>query len=130
MSEGKKSRESIIISFSGEAVDDGEMDVHNLASSMQAFANLCQEAYATLTEGVGGPELSVKIKSNFRSGSFHLDTVLEHILETYMVLHLGKYAIGRLLFLGQRSVLAVRKKIRDRKIEKYIEKEKSIEVTL
>lgn len=63
------SKASLIISFTGEAVDNGSMDLHELAFALNGLSGIITEANAELNKGMS--ETSIKIRA-FEKGSFEI----------------------------------------------------------
>jgi len=65
------SKYDLTIAYDGVALQDGIMDVRELAPALLAFGNLLEEANKELN----GPnsKMQVLVKSDFKTGSFHVD---------------------------------------------------------
>lgn len=66
------------IAYEGPAVDDGIMDVRELAPSLLALGNLAENA----NKAIGDPDAQVKVfvKSSFKKGSFKITLEMIHTL--------------------------------------------------
>ena len=67
-------RSHIRVVYNGPAVDDGEMDVGQLASSLLAFGKLIENADAIITGEAG--RVRVRVQSDVRRGSFDVGIVI------------------------------------------------------
>jgi hypothetical protein len=67
-------REHFTITFDGEALQAGLMDVRDLAPSLLAIGDLLQEANRVVNGGRSS--ISVKVRSHFNRGSFEVSLVL------------------------------------------------------
>ena len=75
------SAETIQLAYDGEALRTGAMDVRDLAPALLAIGKICERANAVLNEDRA--EVSVKVRSDFKTGSFelHID-VSQSLIET------------------------------------------------
>lgn len=71
-------RTQFTVSFDGAAVRSGLMDVRQLAPALLSLGELIQEANKTLNGETA--KISVKVRSNFKKGSFQVDIVLVQTL--------------------------------------------------
>jgi hypothetical protein len=79
------------IVYDGEAVRNGDMDVRSLAPALLALGELFQDANQLLNEGRA--EVSVRVRAEFKPGSFQIDLSLIHNLyESAKILLLSKEA--------------------------------------
>jgi hypothetical protein len=60
-----------VVSYSGPAVDDGSMDVHDLAPALLGIGEAFREANRVLNGDRAS--VSVRVRSDFRTGSFEVD---------------------------------------------------------
>ncbi len=74
------SQETIQLAYDGEALREGSMDVRDLAPALLAIGRLCERANSVLNGDRA--EVSVKVRSDFKTGSFelHID-VSQKIIE-------------------------------------------------
>lgn len=115
------------IIYAGNALDNNEMDVRELAPALVAVADLLEEAN-NIVNG-GSSKIAVNVHGSFKSGSFGIDfTVIQDIFQNVMKLFNseGITAANNLLgLLGLKDVgkglIALIKKLKGRKI-KSIEK--------
>ena len=66
------------LAYNGPALRNGTMDVKQLASSLLSVGELVQEANRQLNEGRA--EVSVRVKSDFRKGSFDVALLVDQSL--------------------------------------------------
>lgn len=69
--ENAVAKESIHIIYEGAPVDDGTMDVRDLAPALLSIGELCQEANRALNGNE--VQLSVRVKADFHKGSFGVE---------------------------------------------------------
>lgn len=72
------SRESIQITYDGDPVDSGLMDVRDLAPALLSIGELCRDANR-LINGTDS-EVSVRVNADFKKGSFSIDLDLARTL--------------------------------------------------
>jgi hypothetical protein len=65
------SKASLHVSYDGDAVESGIMDVRDLAPALLSIGELCQQANAVLSGR--DTEVSVHVKAEFKKGSFGID---------------------------------------------------------
>ena len=65
-----KEQATICVAYTGEAVNDGTMDINELAPALLALSNLVSEANQTLNND--GSRIVVRVSSHFERGSFEL----------------------------------------------------------
>ena len=65
---------SFRVTYSGAAVQDGTMDVRELAPALLALGKLCEESNRVLNQS--SVAISVKVSADFQSGSFIVDLEL------------------------------------------------------
>lgn len=63
--------EALRVAYDGEALREGTMEVRDLAPALLAFGEMCREAHALLRPG--DPPLTVRVRADFRRGSFGID---------------------------------------------------------
>ncbi len=66
------------IVYDGEAVRNGDMDVRSLAPALLALGDLFQQANTIINENKA--EVSVRVRAEFKPGSFQIDLALVHSL--------------------------------------------------
>lgn len=71
------------VTYSGQALNNHEMDVRELAPALVAIADLLEEA--NLIVNGGGSKIIVNVHGSFKSGSFGIDfTVIQNIVQNVM----------------------------------------------
>jgi hypothetical protein len=74
------SQSTIQLAYDGEALRTGSMDVRDLAPALLAVGVLCERSNDVLNQGRG--KLSVKVRSDFKTGSFELSIdITQHLIE-------------------------------------------------
>lgn len=74
------SEATIQLAYDGEALRSGSMDVRDLAPALLSIGQLCERANEILNDGHA--EISVKVRSDFKTGSFDLNLdVTQSLLE-------------------------------------------------
>lgn len=63
-------RTTICVAYTGEAVNDGTMEINELAPALLALSNLISEANQTLNND--GSKIEVRLSSHFERGSFEM----------------------------------------------------------
>ncbi|MBC2728608.1 hypothetical protein [Desulfosporosinus sp.] len=61
----------LTIAYDGSALQDGTMDVRELAPALLAFGNLLEEANKELNGS--NSKMQFLVKTDFKAGSFHVD---------------------------------------------------------
>jgi hypothetical protein len=79
------SQATVRVVYPGSAVDDGTMDVRDLASALLGIGDLCQAASRVLNGD--DVSVSVRVKADFKSGSFDVylqlvQSLLDHVKDT------------------------------------------------
>lgn len=100
-------QETICVAYTGEAVNDGTMDINELAPALLALSNLISEANQTLNND--GSKIEVRISSHFERGSFEMILNLIRSLPQQMKLWFSDsgYTLGQVLNnLGLASTLS------------------------
>src|SRR5690349_3150194 len=71
------------ITYSGEALENNEMDVRELAPALIAIADLLEESNNVINGG--STKIIVNVHGSFKSGSFGIDfTVIQNIFQNVM----------------------------------------------
>ena len=65
-----KEKATICVAYTGEAVNDGTMDVNELAPALMALSNLIAETNQTLNND--GSKIEVRVSAHFERGSFEM----------------------------------------------------------
>lgn len=130
----KMSRAEFQLAYDGPALRTGSMDVNQLASSLLAVGDLVQDANRVLNGD--RTEVSLRVRSDFKKGSFEVALLLDHsLLEQAKNLlfpagaTIGGAAIIKLLFgteIGKKGVSSVVGNVLD--IWKKLQAEKPKEV--
>ncbi|HCP14810.1 MAG TPA: hypothetical protein DIT32_03405 [Peptococcaceae bacterium] len=118
------SKAFLTIAYSGPVLDDGTMDVKDLAPALLAIGNLIDETNKVLNDNEA--KIQVKIMSDFRSGSFDVNIEIIHNLVEQISAFIGNTVdikeilgvIGLACTLSGESVLELFKRIKGRKIDK------------
>lgn len=125
------SKAFLTIAYSGPMLDDGSMDVKDLAPALLALGNMVDEANRVLNGNEA--KIQVKIKSDFKSGSFDVNIEILYSLAEQVSAFLGntKNAKEILEILGLWStvsgvsVFGLFKLIKGRKIDKVKQVDKN-----
>lgn len=72
------SQETIQLAYDGEALRTGSMDVRDLAPALLAIGQICERANTVLNENKA--EVAVKVRSDFKTGSFELQIDISQTL--------------------------------------------------
>lgn len=118
------SKAFLTIAYSGPVLDDGTMDVNDLAPALLAIGNIVDEANKVLNGNEA--KIQVKVKSDFKSGSFDVNIEIIHSLVAQISAFMGTVKdakdildiIGLGCTIGGVSVLSLFKAIQGRKIDK------------
>lgn len=74
------SQATIQLAYDGEALRSGSMDVRDLAPALLAVGVLCERSSDVLNQGRG--KVSVKVRSDFKTGSFELSIdITQHLID-------------------------------------------------
>lgn len=74
------SQSTIQLAYDGDALRTGSMDVRDLAPALLAVGVLCERSNDVLNQGRG--KVSVKVRSDFKTGSFELSIdITQHLIE-------------------------------------------------
>ena len=98
---------TICVAYKGEAVNDGTMDVNELAPALLALSNFIDEANRTLNND--GSKIEVRVSAHFERGSFEMVLNLVRTLAQQIKLFFGEssYSLGQMLNeLGLASTLS------------------------
>ena len=114
-----------LISYSGPALDDGSMDVRELAPALLALGKLCEESNRVLNEQHSS--VAVRVTADFKSGSFEIDLELLQTLSAQVKDLFGDFtltdasSIWSLLFGTTGGLCALLKWLKGRQPEKATE---------
>lgn len=120
------SKYELTIAYDGSALQDGTMDVRELAPALLAFGSLLEEANKELNGS--NSKMQVLVKTDFKAGSFHVDFEIMRTLGAQISLLWNNVssmsvgdilgAIGLVSTLSGVNLLELFRKIRGRKIKK------------
>jgi arsenate reductase-like glutaredoxin family protein len=120
------SKYALTIAYDGSALQNGSMDVKELAPALLAFGSLLDEVNKELNGSES--KLQVLVKSDFKTGSFHVDFEIARTLMEQVGLFLGNIPsfsveqilnhIGLVSTISGITLLELFRKIAGRKIKK------------
>ena len=74
-------KENIVVSYSGEALSEGKMNLDELLLALTGFGMIINEANSIINKG--SSKVTVNIKA-FEIGSFHISTELVQITHSFL----------------------------------------------
>lgn len=125
-----KDKSKLTIAYTGEAVDDGTMDVSVLGPALMALGTLVNEANKIVNND--NSTIAVKVNADFQKGSFEIQLdVIRTLADQLQSLFTNHISVAQLLeylglgatvqsIVGGPSVIDIIKWVKNRKIDKAI----------